>query len=98
MLDELSLDSFTRVMNTRFRVNADSHPVDLLLIEATDLSSSERHEAFSVVFRGPRESLLRQAIYRLEHDGLGGMDVFLVPIGMEEDGILYQAIFNRIRD
>lgn len=98
MLEKLSLDSFTRVLNTQFRLNSGSSPpLEMLLIEATDLTSSPRHEAFSIVFRGPRQFLLQQSIYRLEHESLGSMELFLVPIGVDEDGIRYEVIFNRTR-
>ncbi len=41
---------------------------------------------FSLVFRGPLEPVLPQAIYGLEHDALGHLDLFLVPIGPAEGG------------
>jgi hypothetical protein len=37
---------------------------------------------------------LPQATYRLEHATLGAMDVFLVPIGQDREGVRYEAIFN----
>ena len=37
---------------------------------------------------------LPQAIYRLEHAALGPMDLFLVPIGRNAEGVRYEAIFN----
>ena len=38
--------------------------------------------------------VLPQRIYRLEHNGLGELDIFLVPIGKDADGVSYQAMFN----
>ena len=37
---------------------------------------------------------LPQRIYRLEHAELGGLDLFLVPIGRDASGITYEAVFT----
>jgi hypothetical protein len=37
--------------------------------------------------------VLPQAIYDLEHDALGHLDLFLVPIGPSQGGMRYQASF-----
>ena len=42
---------------------------------------------------GPLEPVLPQAIYDLEHDALGHLDLFLVPIGPSQGGMRYQASF-----
>jgi hypothetical protein len=38
--------------------------------------------------------LLPQRIYRLEHDELGALDLFLVPIGRDDSGVRYEAVFT----
>jgi hypothetical protein len=35
-------------------------------------------------------------MYRMEHDVLGALDLFLVPIARDEDGFQYEAVFNRL--
>jgi hypothetical protein len=49
---------------------------------------------FSLVFRGPPEPLLAQAIYPLRHAGLGLLEIFLVPIARDDGGATYQAVFS----
>jgi hypothetical protein len=49
---------------------------------------------FSIVFRGPPEPVFPQRIYRVEHAALDAMDVFLVPIGPDEVGMRYEAVFG----
>lgn len=73
----------------------------LQLIEAKHLSSGQntnpknkRSEPFSLVFRGPQELPLDQATYQLQHDRLGELHLFLVPIDQDEEGFYYEAIFN----
>jgi len=47
-----------------------------------------------LVFRSGQAVILPQRIYRLQHAGLGTIDVFLVPIGRDVQGALYQAVFS----
>jgi hypothetical protein len=49
---------------------------------------------FSLVFVADQPQPLPQRIYRMEHDTLGIVSIFLVPIGRDARGISYQATFN----
>jgi len=55
-----------------------------------------RRDPFSLVFRGPASYGLPQGTFVLEHESLGSLSLFLVPIGPARDGrgFGYQAIFN----
>jgi hypothetical protein len=46
------------------------------------------------VFRGPQDVSLPQRIYRVEHAGIGAFEIFLVPIGPDEGGHRYEAVFT----
>jgi hypothetical protein len=48
---------------------------------------------FSLFFRGRTAPLLPQATYSLSHPELGELDLFLVPIGADDDGVRYEAAF-----
>lgn len=48
---------------------------------------------FSLLFRGPPEPILPQAIYALEHATLGVSEIFLVPLAPDADGTRYEAVF-----
>ena len=39
---------------------------------------------------------LAQGIYQLEHAQFGTFGIFLVPVGRDQQGIEYEALFNRI--
>ena len=49
---------------------------------------------FTLVFRGPRQPVLPQRIYRMEHEGIGEFDLFLVPVGQDAEGVQYEAVFT----
>lgn len=49
---------------------------------------------FSLIFLGKDPRVLPQRLYRLEHDEMGEVTIFLVPVGKGADGVSYQATFN----
>ena len=51
-------------------------------------------QPFRLRFRGPRDPLLAQSIYRLMHAGLGALEIFIVPIGRDAESTTYEAIFT----
>jgi len=53
-----------------------------------------RGQGFSVVFRSARPGHLPQGIYRLDHERMGTLELFLVPIGPRDGGMCYEAVFN----
>jgi hypothetical protein len=93
MLETFTLETFTPLVNSAFRVGGES-PTELLLVAATALGGHGVNRApFSLLFRGPRTPLLPQQIHPLEHDTLGAFDLFLVPLGPDAEGMRYEAIF-----
>jgi hypothetical protein len=52
-----------------------------------------QREPFRLAFLGPTDPALPQQTYRLEHDVLGTLDIFLVPIARNAAGTTYEAIF-----
>lgn len=99
MLENLSLATFTALLNTDFRIfrNSDEPAVVVKLAKAVDLGSTSRQEQFSILFCGLPEQPLGQGLYRLDHDRLGSFDLFIVPVGRDAQGYQYEAIFNRLR-
>lgn len=97
MTEVFTIEMFSGQVGTKFRIHyGDSQTAELELISATDVGSSPRQAQFSLVFVGPQECPIAQAIYRVEHDELGALDLFLVPIGKDQRGVSYEAIFNRM--
>jgi len=103
MTDLPTRDTFTQCLNDAFTIRVDdSTNVSVALIEVSPLperspgtgDSKPRREPFSLVFRGPKEPLLPQRIYRFEHGSLGDLDIFIVPIGPDDEGMRYEAVFN----
>jgi hypothetical protein len=96
MLEPLTLHQFAQLVGQVFTAQAVQGSVELKLLEASALRPSGvgRSEPFSLIFLGSRDAMLAQGSYALEHDALPGLEVFIVPIGMSDAGVQYQAIFN----
>ncbi len=53
-------------------------------------------ECFSLVFKAPNDAPVAQALYRLHHPVIGSADIFLVPFKKTDEGLFYEAVFNRL--
>lgn len=96
MLDNLTKQAITENLATKCKVDlGDANIIELELVQIDELPSAPGQEQLSVIFRGPVDMPLPQAIYNLEHEKLGQFGIFLVPVGIEPAGRLYEAFFNR---
>ena len=100
-LDELKSTDFTPCLNQAFQLHLEGHdPWPLTLASVTVLGPArvrngvELRPPFSLIFRGPLQPVLPQRIYALEHERLGRLEIFIVPVGPEGGGMNYEAVFN----
>ncbi len=97
MLEKLTHADFAECLNQTFDLRLESSTLELELITADQLGTgapdAKRRQPFSLVFRGPKEPHLPQQIYALEHATMGKLEVFLVPIGPDDAGMCYEAVF-----
>lgn len=97
MSELLTKEAFAENLNTKFSIQLeDSKAAELELIEVVEASSTSRQRQFSVFFRGPLEYMLPQGTYHMEHEKMGALDLFIVPVGREQDGFRYEAVFNYV--
>ena len=96
MLAELTQEDFAPRLNERFRLHTDSTSHDLRLFEVKPLGAGRPggRPPFSLLFRAPQDALFPQMIYRIENDHMGALDLFLVPLGPDAHGMVYEALFN----
>jgi hypothetical protein len=96
-VDELTKENLSENLNTKFRLPLpDEKFVELELVKVLEHPSPAQQEMFSIFFSSSREFFLPQGTYRLEHERLGTSDIFLVPVGQDEGGFRYEAVFNRL--
>jgi hypothetical protein len=96
MLDKVTKETFDPVKGGVFGLRHDGATITLELsaVLGTRLKGAATREQFSLHFRGPTTPLLPQQIYRLQHQDIGVLDIFLVPIGRDATGMIYEAVFT----
>jgi len=96
MLEQISKAAFAEQVKTKFRAElADLPAFELELTEVKEFAATPAIEQFSLFFLGPPEAPIWQGIYRLTHEQLGTQEIFLVPVGRDQAGVEYEAVFNR---
>ena len=91
-LETLTVADFAALRGNRFRIAADdTTPFDAELVEVREIAREPGGRApFSLVFQGGPSPPLPQRIYRVEHEELGAIEIFLVPIAADR----YEAVFT----
>lgn len=94
-LKEFTISDFKSRTGELFSLPAEDGELMLRLDEVQSRGVAERQGgAFSLLFSGPREPLLQQAIHRLRDCQSNTMDMFLVPVNQTEDASFYEAVFS----
>ena len=110
-LDTLTAEDFRPHQGTRFRLTAWPQPGVSPVWADTELAEVTEHAAsppgrfrtpFAVLFHGPLQPVLPQGIYRVEHEKLGTLELFIVPVGPNEPAdpgqastaMRYEAVFG----
>jgi hypothetical protein len=103
VLESLTHESFAPHVGTEFALRlGPAATVPLTLVEARPVGSAPpprpdgtpQRQPFALLFRGPRQPVLPQRIYRLEHGAMGALELFVVPVGPDAAGLGYEAIFT----
>lgn len=98
MLDEFTIDSLTEQVGTDFEVISKERIILSLILEEINIRINTREQQnFSLIFRGPLQPFLMQGMQVLKHPDFGMSEIFLVPIGKDQIGYFYEAVFNRIQ-
>jgi hypothetical protein len=97
-VDVLQFESFSPYLNSTFAVRTGEAKVELVLTQATRAPTSAypgmAREPFSLTFQSASPEVLPQSLYAFDHPAMGQLDIFIVPIGREGGGVVYQAVFN----
>ena len=98
MSEILSHERFEKCHDQIFAATDGDSQLDLRLIrvEAKEGASPPpgSRVPFSLLFRGPLEPVLPQHLYSLANDHIGIVEIFIVPIGPDDEGMRYEAVFS----
>ncbi|HEU4834971.1 MAG TPA: hypothetical protein VFS90_11170 [Pyrinomonadaceae bacterium] len=97
----LDLESFEAQLGTSFLIKHEASTVNVRLMRVTNFASHHETEAgkegFSLLFRGPKETPLKQDTYLIEHETLGRFYFLVVPVGTKDTRAPhYEAVINRL--
>jgi hypothetical protein len=106
-MPELTEKEFSKYLHTKFRIRVESRPdevssegFELELKEVQPYASNpgdqEGLERFSLFFTAPPNVRLAQGTFLLEHEQMGELALFIVPVS-GHDGVRYEAVFNCYR-
>ena len=99
MLDKLTSADFIPYLNQTFMIYLEGgapYPLELMSVTVQGEAKAEgERRPFSLIFSNPRkDAYLPQQIYRLAHEKMGPLELFLVPLGPDQTGMRYEAIFS----
>jgi hypothetical protein len=107
MAAELTQQTFEAYLDQTFHIDLEHPtPIDLTLIEVKQFTVSpmdgrykaikagEKRVPFALLFRGSRDLPLPQRIYPFVHPEMGAFDMSIVPVGIDDEGRFYEAVFN----
>jgi len=97
----LDLESFESQLGTNFLINYEAAKVQVRLVHVTNFASAKQNtagqEGFSLLFRGPKETTLKQGTYLIEQEELGRFSFLVVPVGTKDTRAPhYEAVINRL--
>ncbi len=94
----LTFEDFAGRVNESFSLSLGESTVDMVLTAARPLSKfaygGMLRAPFDLLFNSSSPIVLPQRIYPLSNDAMGRIDIFIVPVARNKDGIVYQAVFN----
>jgi hypothetical protein len=95
---DVTVETFEGREGQQFSIQFADAALQLTLAEVSPapahLGQGETRAPFSILLHGPLEHVLPQRVWPLDHDELGRLEMFLVPLGPEGEAMRYQAVFN----
>ena len=98
MTENFNHEALAGQLNTKFALVDAAEPFELELVEVTEPTVTASQTFFSLYFLGRGDFMLPQGTYRMNHEQLGEMVIFLVPTARDNNGFKYEAVFNLLNE
>ena len=93
-----SYEFFAGHLKETFSLSLGESSIDMTLMQAQRrpprMATGIRAEPFTLYFKCASPVLLPQKIYPFKGSGTDTLNIFIVPVGRERDGVVYEAVFN----
>lgn len=95
-LDKVTRADFDACLNETFVLSEGEQSFPLKLVEVRSAGEGRpgRREPFALRFQADPRLRAPQRIYRLTHERLGTMEIFIVQVSAEPTGSYFEAIFT----
>lgn len=96
MTESITHENFSGHLNASFQVDVGETPLELELVEVETGKSIDPslREPFTLIFQGPKDSIVPEGIYTVSNDGAGSFELYIIPIVSPGNRQSYQVIFN----
>jgi hypothetical protein len=91
MLDTIEQSHFEDLVGQNISIDFEGS-TQAEVVSVKGLGRRGERDAFSVLFRSGAQC--PQGIYTVHHPTLGEQPLFLVPLGPDGEGMLYEAVFS----
>ncbi len=83
-----------QVFQIRFTIDT-TLPAELIKVAEVPGYTNVDRTPFSIIFRTAQKTeYYKQSVCILHHPAKGDVPVFLVPLGLDEEGMRYEAVFS----
>jgi len=91
-------EQFSQQVDAIFNATApNGREFEMSLKQFRDILDSETQETFTLTFSAPSDLEPEQGTYIVANAGMGEHAIFLVPIGRDESGLYFEAVYNRFK-
>lgn len=95
MSERLDAGDFEQHLGQSVAFSADglSFEADIKQVDRLKQQAGQARQPFSVIFSAVQTQAYAQKIYTMRHPEIGDRMIFLVPIGPDQNGMCYEAVF-----
>jgi hypothetical protein len=99
MLDTITIDTFAPRLGEIFRILVEDRRGIVVKLTGVTRHGAGAPEGgmrvpFTLAFHTLPDDVIPQGTYRVEHDEMPPMDLFVVPMEPDERGMRYEAVFG----
>ncbi len=98
MLETFTIETFQPRLGEIFHMIVDGERLPIKLTEVhpwgPGAAAGRDRKPFSLIFHTVPQAVFEQQTYRVEHESMGAFELFLAPLGPDERGMRYEAVFT----
>ncbi|HEV7642883.1 MAG TPA: hypothetical protein VGO50_02985 [Pyrinomonadaceae bacterium] len=99
MIKEFTRDEYAECVDTDFVFSfSPEYKVTMKLIEVTAEIEKFRQRTYVLTFTAPEDTPIVQGMAAFENEKIGQTQIFIVPVGKDSRGVIFESVFNKLLD